>query len=229
MPNQTLLPIELQQEQSFSNFVVGDNSELLEALTQTRDAFRGIWIYGESSSGRSHLLRSKCRASSEASHYIGCADFGDDIGAMRDAISISVSQGDVVAIDDIGLLLGDRALEELVVAIYQRLIASAGMLIASHSESSLITAFALPDLGSRMRAMMNFAIKPLDDDEKAQLLRQRAEARGFKISDRVLHYWLSRGARDMTALLEDLETLDQATLERKQPLTVPLLKEVLGY
>jgi DnaA family protein len=229
MTDQYVLPIQLAHEQRFSNYVVGENAELVSALRRPHEEFCGIWIYGEKSSGRTHLLRSKSVEGGAAAQYIGCRDFGSDANALNDALTKALGHGDVVAIDDIGALLGDVGLEELVLGIYQRLISGSGMLIVAHDESSLLTRFALADLGSRMRAMMNFAIKPLDDTQKATLLGERANARGFKISDQVLHYWLTRGPRDMTALLDDLETLDRATLQRKQPLTIPLLKQVLGY
>lgn len=229
MSDQYLLPIDLQVEQRFNNFVVGENGELISALTSTREGFRGIWIYGERSSGRSHLLRSKCLDRKQVSNYIGCRDFIGDSSALVNALTNSMRHGTVVAVDDVGEMLGNRDCEELLLGIYQRLIGSGGTLLVSHSTSSLVTQFGLPDLGSRMRALMNFAIKPLDDGEKATLLEQRASARGFKISQPVLQYWMSRGPRDMAALLDDLETLDRATLQRKQPLTVPLLKQVLGY
>lgn len=229
MSNQTLLPIGLRHEQRFDNFVTGENNELVASLTRPRDSFRGVWMYGESSSGRSHLLRSTCRESTESASYIGCEDYGADTAALTDALTHALRHGELIAIDDVGILVGRRAHEELLLGIYQRLIGSAGMLVVSHTESSLLTRFALSDLGSRMRAMMNFAIKPLDDEQKATLLAQRANARGFKISGPVLSYWLSRGPRGMTALLEDLEKLDRATLERQRLLTIPLLKQVLGY
>jgi DnaA family protein len=231
MSDQLLLPIELQQEQRFNNFVVGENRELVDTLVgeDESDGFRGIWIYGEASSGRSHLLRSKCLATRQASNYVGCKDFAGDATALASALTNSLHHGAVVAIDDIGALLGERDCEELLLGIYQRLIGSAGTLLISHSESSLLTTFPLADLGSRMRALMNFSIKPLNDEEKAALLEQRALARGFKLGRPVLNYWLTHGPRAMAALLEDLEALDRATLQRKQPLTVPLLKKVLGY
>jgi DnaA family protein len=231
MSDQFLLPIELQQEQRFNNFVVGENRELIDALVSESesDGFRGIWIYGEASSGRSHLLRSKCRASRQPSNYVGCKDFAGDADALASALTNSLRYGAVVAIDDIGVLLGERECEELVLGIYQRLIGSAGTMLISHGESSLLTQFGLADLGSRMRALMNFSIKPLNDQDKATLLEQRAKARGFKISRPVLNYWLTHGPRSMAALLDDLEALDRATLQRKQRLTVPLLKQVLGY
>ena len=45
----------------------------------------------------------------------------------------------------------------------------------------------------------------------------------------MLDYWLARGPRDLGALLTDLDTLDKASLAYKQRVTIPLLKQVLGY
>ena len=60
-------------------------------------------------------------------------------------------------------------------------------------------------------------------------LVERAAARGFKLSLPVIQYWLSHGPRNMEALVDDFETLAEVMLRRKHVLTIPLLKEVLGY
>ena len=61
------------------------------------------------------------------------------------------------------------------------------------------------------------------------MLRLRAEQRGYDLNEAVLDYWLRRGPRSLNVLLDDLQRLDQATLERQRLLTIPLLKEILGY
>ncbi|RML27489.1 Regulatory inactivation of DnaA Hda protein, partial [Pseudomonas syringae pv. maculicola] len=43
------------------------------------------------------------------------------------------------------------------------------------------------------------------------------------------HFILTRGTRSMSALFELLERLDQASLQEKRKLTIPFLKETLGW
>jgi len=84
-------------------------------------------------------------------------------------------------------------------------------------------------LNSRMRALSHHRVRELSDSDKGSLLRHRAEQSGYHLNEAVLEYWLRRGPRSMDRLLADLATLDQATLQHKRLLTVPLLKSVLGY
>jgi len=59
------------------NFVVGENLELVTFLRSPKAEFRGIWISGPRSSGRTHLLQAYCRAALQSGRqgiYLDCAD-----------------------------------------------------------------------------------------------------------------------------------------------------------
>jgi DnaA family protein len=102
-------------------------------------------------------------------------------------------------------------------------------LLVAHRQGAGQLAFGLQDLNSRMRALSHHRVRELSDSDKGSLLRHRAEQSGYHLNEAVLEYWLRRGPRSMDRLLADLAALDQATLQHKRLLTVPLLKSVLGY
>jgi DnaA family protein len=85
----------------------------------------------------------------------------------------------------------------------------------------------LPDLRSRLGACTQFAIKPLDDAERRAVLREQAAARGIGLDEAVLDWLFARYARDLAALLDLLDRLDQASLAAKRRITVPFLREFL--
>ena len=89
--------------------------------------------------------------------------------------------------------------------------------------------FCFADLASRLGSLQHFALQPLNDADKARLLQRRAEARGYDLSQAVLDYWLARGPRDVQSLLTDLDTLDRVSLLERRRVTIPLLKQALGY
>lgn len=232
MPQQFTLAIERPHEQRLENFVAGSNNELLTILENQQSAFAGYWIFGDLSSGRSHLLRGCClraQDQSVSSCYIGCADFSADRQGLAAAFEHASQHGQVVAVDDVEVIAGHAQLEELLMTIYQRLLHEQGRLLIAHSHPAQAIEFVTPDLASRMNSLQHFQIQPLQDTDKARLLRARAENRGYKLSRSVLDYWLVRGPRDLGALLSDLDLLDQASLARQQHVTIPLLKQVLGY
>ena len=49
------------------------------------------------------------------------------------------------------------------------------------------------------------------------------------LTDEVGHFILTRGTRSMSALFDLLEQLDQASLQAQRKLTIPFLKETLGW
>ncbi len=236
-PRQYTLAIERPLQQRLDNFVVGDNAELFSALKGVAADFSGFWIFGARGSGRSHLLRGSCSRAADMGlpvAYVGCGEFISPGGQVQEqelaaALQQAARFGELVAIDDISACAGLRVCEELLMALYQRLLESRGRLLISHLQPATATSFTTADLNSRLRSLMHFHISPLRDEHKAELLRARADSRGFELTQAVLDYWLARGPRDMGALLTDLELLDRASLVHKQRVTIPLLKQVLGY
>lgn len=231
-PQQFTLDIEHPHEQRLANFVPGANGELLEVLKTSGAAFDGYWIFGAASSGRSHLLRGSCLYADElgmSTSYVGCADFNGDARGLAAALGHAAQFGHVVSIDDVAHIAGQVPLEELLMACYQRVLSEGGRLLITHTRPAAAVEFVTADLASRMRSLQHFQIQPLDDADKAQLLRQRAKNRGYELASSVLDYWLVRGPRDLGALLTDLDVLDRASLAQQQRVTIPLLKQVLGY
>ena len=137
--------------------------------------------------------------------------------------------GHVIAIDNAEAIVGDSECEELLLSIYERLKSDQGLLIVSHQLAANAVAYTLGDLNSRMRSLMHYQLLPLQDEDKAEVLKSRAAHRGYELSSAVLAYWLARGPRELRLLLTDLDRLDRASLQAHRQVTIPLLKEVLGY
>ena len=49
------------------------------------------------------------------------------------------------------------------------------------------------------------------------------------MSDAVADYIMLRSARDLPALIDVLDRLDASTLQQQRQLTVPLVKQTLGW
>ena len=161
--------------------------------------------------------------------YLQAAIAVDRPELLQARLATMAEHGDVIAIDDVGVLIGDPQWEAQLIAIYQRLLAQQGRLVLSHAGSAHTLTFAIEDLGSRLRSLLHFRLQPLDDGGKADLLRTRAAHRGYELPDAVIEYWLTRGPRDIGSLLQDLDMLDRTSLRLQRPVTIPLLKQALGY
>jgi DnaA family protein len=70
-------------------------------------------------------------------------------------------------------------------------------------------------------------LHPLSDAEKAAALSAHAAGRGMSLDGELIAYLLSHFDRDMGTQIALLDALDRHSLQRKRPLTLPLVKEAL--
>jgi DnaA family protein len=214
--NQLLLGIVPQWEPTLDNFVIGRNLELHAALRHALSSAggeRGIYLWGETGSGKSHLLQAvieRARASGQLAIY---------------GKSVVPEAAQVVAVDDVESLDAESQID--LFALYNRLRESGGML--------LVSGIAAPahlnlrdDLRTRLGWGLVYQTHALNDEEKSQALHQHAVARGFELPAEVTHYLLRHGRRDLPYLLEVLDELDAHCLRlKKRAASVPLLKEIM--
>ncbi len=82
------------------------------------------------------------------------------------------------------------------------------------------------DLRTRLAWGLVYQVKALTDEERAVFLRAEAGRRGMRVPEEVVSYLLTRMRRDLRSLTAVLDQLDQASLELKRPITLPLLRDV---
>lgn len=224
--SQLLLDIAPDKQPSLDNFVVGRNPELLSALRHSlagTASERCFYVWGETGSGKSHLLQACVRAAQDmhaTRNMQHCASYaqgsvpphGVDMGAA------------VVAVDDVETL--DDAAQIGLFDLYNRLRDGGGMLLVSGMQSPLHLRLR-DDLRTRLGWGLVYQLHGLSDEEKAQALMQHAHARGFVLSAEVTQYLLRHGRRDLPSLMAVLDALDEHSLRLHRAPSVPLLKEVL--
>jgi DnaA family protein len=213
---QLLLGIAPQWMPTLDNFVIGRNLELHAALRHALSGTggeRGIYLWGETGSGKSHLLQAvvgRATANGQSAIYSS--------GAVPEAVQ-------VVAVDDVESL--DAAAQIELFALYNQLRESGGMLLVSGNVAPAYLQLR-DDLRTRLGWGLVYQIHGLNDEEKSQALLQHALVRGFELPIEVTHYLLRHGQRDLPYLLSVLDELDAHCLRlKKRAATVPLLKEIL--
>lgn len=212
---QLLLGIAPDWNPTLDNFVAGRNAELLSALRHalaTTQGEHGLYIWGETGSGKSHLLQAVVEHAREAgkSAVYACGEVPE------------VAQ--VVAVDDVENL--DDGAQIALFALYNRLRESAGLLLVSGTQAPSFLKLR-DDLRTRLGWGLAYQIHALNDDEKAEALKRHAQARGFDLPGEVTTYLLRHGRRDLPALLAVLDSLDEHCLRVKRAASVPMLKEVM--
>ena len=63
--------------------------------------------------------------------------------------------------------------------------------------------------------------------ERREVLKSQAALRGIELDDTVLDWLFARYVRDLGALLDLLDRLDQASLAAQRRITVPFLRTFL--
>ena len=192
---QLLLDIKPAAAPSLDNFIVGRNAEALASLKQAIAGGqpRFIYFWGDSGSGKSHLL-SAC-----------------------EAISMRVA-------DDVHLL--DNEAQIALFNTYNQQKEAGEILICAGLHSP--TQMGLrDDLATRLAWGLVYQLQPLNDDEKANALKNHALERGMRLPDEVTDYCLRYLRRDLPSLMSVLDALDEWSLIEKKPVTVPMLKKLL--
>jgi len=212
--SQLLLDIVPGWQPTLDNFVVGRNQELLSALRHALagSSERSIYLWGESGSGKSHLLQA-------------CVHAARDQSLNSVYVHGSVPEcSAVVAVDDVEEL-GDASQIELF-NLYNLMRDNGGMLMVSGKESPLHLKLR-DDLRTRLGWGLVYQVHGLSDEEKAQALEKHALSRGFVLRPEVAQYLLRHGRRDLPSLMVALDAMDEYSLRLHRPPTVPLLKELL--
>ncbi len=229
-PVQLPLGISLREEARFENFILGENGLLCQSLKASAqgDGDQVVYLWGSEGCGRSHLLQAMCHEADDAQRqtlYLPMAELIDFDPSIFDGLE----QMDLVCIDDLNYIAGKRPWEEALFHLFNRLRASDVNLVLAASERPSYMNFTLADLTSRLQWGLVFQVQPIQENEKIETLKARAKSRGFELSDEVLRYIMHHGKRDLTDLLKVLDQLDHASLSAHRRITVPFVKQVMGW
>ena len=223
------LPLALRwpRRQRFEHFHAGANAAALAAVQTLAYEPGAAWVYlhGPAGSGRSHLLMAACQAAAVAGRrvqYLPLATLGDGAAVLR-----GVAGSELLALDDLGAIAGNRAAEHALFDLYNRTRAEGSALLFAADTTPTRLGLELPDLRSRLGACTQFALKLLGDGERRIVLKAQAAARGIELDDSVLDWLFARYARDLGALLDLLDRLDQASLAAQRRITIPFLRGFL--
>lgn len=227
-PVQLPLGVQLPDTANFQAFQAGFNSEVLKAAKQAAvGADTRLFLHGGSGVGKSHILQAACRLAAHNGYraaYLPLSDLAEYGVALLDGLA----DMDLVCLDDVAAVAGQRDWEEALVGLIDARHANQKALITAGRMPPAEQAFELADVRSRLGWGLVYAVHEADDDDKQRLLVQRAAQRGLTLPDNVAAYLLRHCGRDVPDLLETLDQLDRASLAAKRRLTIPFIKQVLA-
>jgi len=198
---------------TLDNFVSGGNGETVAALTNWLAGLNddlSFCLWGETGSGRSHLLLASGFA------YVDAA---------LDPALASAPGAEQLAVDHVDALdgVGQIALFNH----FNRLKMAGGRLLTAASQPPAHLELR-EDLRTRLGSGLIYRLLPLSDAEKAAALAAQAKERALKLAPESIDYLMRHAPRDMRTLSAFIIALDRYTLEHKRAVTLPLLRELLN-
>ena len=233
VPTQLPLSVRLRDDATFANYYPGANAAALGYVERLCEADAGwteslIYLWGGEGVGRSHLLQAAClrfEQRGEAAVYLPLSEVADYGPELLEGLD----ESELVCLDDLDAVAGRADWEEALFHLFNRLRDSGRRLLLAATLSPRELPVQLPDLQSRLTLALVFQLHELGDEDKLRALQLRASRRGLHLTDDVGRFILTRGERSMSGLFELLERLDQASLQAQRKLTIPFLKETLGW
>jgi DnaA family protein len=231
---QLALNLRLREASSFENFRAGPNREPVDYLQQALAALEArtpmpaaswIYLWGESGCGKTHLLEAACRAAQARNRSAAYIPLREHATLTPDLLE-DLEQAALVCVDDVDAVAGHGDWERALFALYERLRACGGFLLAAGRAVPVALGLRLPDLASRLAAGHVYALQPLTDADKSAVLRTRARSRGLEMSEEVASYLLVRYPRDLHSLFALLDRLDTAALAAQRRLTIPFVRGI---
>ncbi len=223
---QFALELSLNDEPRLDNLIVGRNSEVLQHiydLIEGRFNHTCLYLWGLGGAGKSHILRSL--AVSDRARYLTARDFDHEVELdeyswfLVDDVEIFSRVQQTHLFHLFNAVRADKAQDEQ---------ARRHMVVTANCSPAHLPSDFLPDLRTRLSWDLVYELHALTDEEKAQVLFEQAEQRGLTLGHGVIDYMLRYSSRDLSKLHEFLVQLDVYGLQKKQAITVPLLKEWLS-
>lgn len=210
---QLLLDVFTPPRPTLTNFLVGQNGQLVHELQQlaTLESLSPfMYVYGPAGCGKSHLLRGVA------------AELGVNVVAGGNRFVFKSSEQALV-IDNI---------EQLTPYSQVQLFNAFNSSLAENKPGKIILASEFPpaelklrdDLRTRIEAGLCLRVHPLSDQEKHEALQSMAKSRGLQLSEEVIEYALRYFQRDMGSLMAVMDGLDRFSLEQQKPVSVNLLR-----
>lgn len=227
---QLILDFGAPAEGRFEDFWVGDNAQLVARLqtlaAHAAPAFLVVW--GEQRAGKSHLAHAVCEACTQHRRSSILVD-GQQRAHLHPAMLEGLAEVDVVVIDNIDGFAGFPEWEEALFHLYNQVQASGSSWIVTMQVAPMHSEFRLADLKSRLCACEAYRLQALSDNDKHEWLRQLAWRRGFELEPECCDYILHRSVRDLPTLTQVVNSLDAASLAAKRTVTLPFIKQVMGW
>ena len=221
------LNVQLNDSARFDNFFVGENTQLVNKLSQlnnSKDEFLFIW--GAENAGKTHLAHACSQLISDSGKTVAYLPLDEPF--MSEQFLDNLESVDFVCLDGFDVISKNSNWEQAVFNLYNQLKLFERQLVIFAESSPNQLHIILDDLKSRLGAMEVYKLSAVTDLNKPEYLISYGQSRGLEISTEVAMFILSRANRELKTIQKTIRKLDQQALTHKRKITIPFVKEILG-
>lgn len=248
-PQASELPLEtihsktnLNPRFTLSSLIVGSFNELAHAAAQAvirkpGIAYNPLLIYGPTGLGKTHLIQAignhfRVNAPDRKVQYVTSEKFAMDYVAMLQAGKVQnfkekYRSYDLLIMDDIQFLAKMEKIKEEFFHLFNYLHDSNKQLVFSSDQHPNLIVGLEDRLKSRLNAGMIISVTPPDHESRLAIVRSKASAHNFILSDEVLNYLATTIEGNVRELEGALNTLLIQFEMRGKPLTLADAKILL--
>jgi DnaA family protein len=225
-PKQLTFPWNKVNKSSLEGFYTSQENLHLVSILKDTNFSDDLFIYGTKESGKTFLLQALCNSyssMSKSSLYIPLHK------VMNYGVEIfeSLENMNLICVDGIEEAISKIEWEKAIFNLINKALISKSRLILSSSQDLKSLNFALPDLESRIRKIQSFELYPINDKDIFDALKYISKLTSINLGDKEAKYLVTYSQRNISNLVQILESLDQLSMEMKRKITIPLIKEVI--
>jgi len=221
--DQISLPFTLNSKMLLSNFVGKQNKQLIDFINSLFDnsASAVVYVSGGKSLGKTHVLQGCAFAALDKGMQVAYIDFKQGIPSTYIE---NIDTNDCICIDNIDM--ANTYEQELLFDLYNRIKDTSKKLVVS-AQDVPNNINILKDLKTRLSLAFVFALESINDEQKLDILNSKIQEKNITINKKVFEFLLNNYSRDLSILLEAIDSLDKSSLQQKKPITIPFVKQQL--
>ncbi|MEE2770546.1 MAG: DnaA/Hda family protein [Pseudomonadota bacterium] len=209
----------------FDNFIALKAHQPIVNHLKNLNVGEHVYIFGEKSSGRSHLAKAMCvYHTNRRSLYLPLSE----LKFLDKRMLEGINQVDLICVEDIDLLVDNPVQQVILFDLIN--------LCKAYNVSMLITARFkpanmdnwLPDLKTRLQAMCCWQLPQMMDDEKAIILEFWLKKQNMFLEPEIIHYVFKNITRDLKESKDLLESFARHCMKIKKTPNIKAIKEYSG-
>lgn len=216
--------IDIHQDARITDFLGDSWIPVINAVRQLQTGLlKFFYIHGAQGTGKSHLLSAICASYMDMKKRAIKISLKDLVHDVPTDILSALEMYDLIAIDDLQVIIGHKEWEEAIFHLYNRGLAGDCQLIFTSNVAISALTFELKDLKSRIAQSPSFLL-PADHllEEKSVILQGLLTRRNIKLPKSCQHELIYHGPTKtslMSALLDEFLAKMKATSHLKMSAT----------